>query len=157
MYTVDSLDEVLNFEDVPGHSPGAPMPQILANDNVVLAYEVVPGGEEYAVVNFIQPRAHYFGSPSDETASGHPLAKRGLEPYGVFEVRNSSWIRALEQMNRVHPKHDASRFGSLRHFVFTFHDNTFECVAHGAVLAAKFPNEVETVKKLPGLMASHLS
>src|SRR5215467_195287 len=158
MYTIDSLDEVLNFEGAPGHSPGAPMPQILANDDsLVLAYEVAPSGEEYSAVKFIRPRAHYFGSPSDETASGHPLAKRGLEPYGVFEVRNSSWIRALEQMNRVHPKHDASRFGSLRHFVFTFHDNTFECVANGAMLAAKFPNEVETVKKLPGLMASHLS
>jgi hypothetical protein len=46
MYTVDSLDEVLNFEDVPGHSPGAPMPQILANDDkLVLAYEVAPSGE----------------------------------------------------------------------------------------------------------------
>jgi hypothetical protein len=60
-------------------------------------------------------------------------------------------------MNRVHPEHNASRFGSLRHFVLTFHDNTFECVADGAVLAAKFPNEVEIVKTLPGLMASHLN
>jgi len=124
------------------------MPQILANDdNLVLAYEVAPSGEDYAIIKFIRPRAHYFGSPSDETVSGHPLAQRGLGPYGVFEVRNSSWIRALEQMNRVHPNHNASRFGALRHFVFTFHDNMFECVAHGTVLAAKFSNEVETVKK----------
>jgi hypothetical protein len=47
MYAVDSLDEVLNFEGVPGHSPGAPMPQILANDDsLVLAYEVAPSGED---------------------------------------------------------------------------------------------------------------
>ena len=157
MYAVDSRDEVLSFEGVPGHSPGAPMPQILANDDsLLLAYEMAPSGEEYAIVRFIRPRAHYFGSPGDETMSGHPLAERGLRPYGVFEVRNSSWIRALEQMNRVHPDHNASRFAALRHFVFTFHDNTFECVANGAVLAAKFSNEVETVKTLPGLMASHL-
>jgi hypothetical protein len=157
MYTVDSLDEVLNFEGVPGHSPGAPMPQILANDvSLLLAYETAPGGEEYAIVKFIWPRAHYFGSPNDETMRGHPLAERGLTPYGVFEVRNSSWIRALEQMNRVHPNHNASRFRVLRHFVFTFHDNTFECVANDTVLAAKFPND-ETAKKLLGLMASHLS
>jgi hypothetical protein len=157
MYTVDSLDEVLNFEGVPGHSPGAPMPQILANDNsLVLAYEVAPGGGEYAIVKFILPCAHYFGSPNDEAMRGHPLAERGLGPYGVFEVRNSSWIRALEQMNRIHPYHNASRFRALRHFVFTFHDNTFECVANDAVWAAKFPND-ETAKKLLGLMASHLS
>lgn len=134
------------------------MPKILASDvGLLLAYEVAPSGEQYAIVKFIRPRAHYFGSPSDETMNGHPLAERGLRPYGVFEVRKSSWVRALEQMNRGHPKHDASRFGALRHFVFTLHDNTFECVANGAVLASKIPNEVETVKNLPGLMASHLS
>jgi hypothetical protein len=157
MYAIDSLDEVLNFEDVPDHSPGAPMPQILANDDsLVLGYYVAPGGEEYAIVKFISPRAHYFGSPNDEALSGHPLEERGLGPYGVFEVRNSSWIRALEQMNRVHPSHNASRFRALRHFVFTFHDTTFECVADGAVLVTKFPSEVETVKKISSLMASHL-
>ena len=78
-------DEVLNFEDVPGHSPGAPMPQILANDySVVLAYEVAPSGEEYAIVKFIRPRAHYFGSPSDETVSGRTPA-------------SETWFRALRR------------------------------------------------------------
>jgi hypothetical protein len=42
------------------------------------------------------------------------------------------------------------------HFVFTFHDSTFECVADDAVLAAKIPND-ETAKKPLGLMASYLS
>jgi hypothetical protein len=85
MYTADSVDEVLNFEGVPGHSPRAPMPHILANDvNPLLAYEVAPGGEEYAIVKFIQPRAHYFGSPNDETMRGHPLAERDLRPYVVL-------------------------------------------------------------------------
>jgi hypothetical protein len=156
-YTVDALDEVQIFDGVPGHSAGAPMPQILANDvGLVLAYELAPDGEQYAIVKFIRPRAHYFGSPSDETITGHPLWELGLRPYGVFEVRNSSWIRALERMNGVHPNHDPSRFTALRHFVFTFHDKTFECVANGAVLVAKFTNEVETIKDLPGLMASYL-
>lgn len=156
MYTVGSFDEVINFEGIPDHSPGAPMPQILANDNnLLLAYEMAPGGEEYAIVKFILPHAHYFGSPNDETIRGHPLAERGLRPYGVFEIRNSSWTRALEQMNRVHPRHNASRFPTLRHFVFTFHDNTFECVANDAQLAAQVPND-ENAKKLLGLMASYL-
>jgi hypothetical protein len=133
------------------------MPQILANDDsLVLAYEMAPSGEEYAIVKLILPRAHYFGPPNDEAMSGHPLAERGLGPYGVFEVRNSSWIRALEQMNRVHPSYNASRFRALRHFVLTFHDKTFECVADDAVLAGKCPND-ETAKELLGLMASHLS
>jgi hypothetical protein len=155
MYTVDDRDEVLNFDGLPYHSAGAPEPQLLANDySLVLAYETAPSGEEYAIVKFAHPHAHYFGSPNDEALSGHPLAKRGLRAYGIFEIRNSSWIRAMERMNRVHVHHDARRFDALRHFVFTFHDTTFECVANGVSLAATVPNEAET--NLLRLMANHL-
>jgi hypothetical protein len=67
-------------------------------------YEVSPSGEHYAIVKFIRPRAHYFGSPSDETLKGHPLADRGLGPYGVFEIRKSSWVRALARFkHRLDP------------------------------------------------------
>jgi hypothetical protein len=157
MYTIDLRDEVAKFDGVPGHSPGAPMPMILANDvGVVLAYEMAPSGEQYAVVKFIRPRAHYLGPPDDETAQGHPLAERGLRPYGIYEIRNSSWIRTLEQTNRVHRNHNARRFDVLKHFIFTFHDNTFECVAEGAILAASTPNDIETAENLPSLLASHL-
>ena len=59
-----------------------------------------------------------------------PLADRGLRPYGVFEIRESSWVRKLERMNAAHPYHDKHRFMSdKKHFVFSFHDTTFECVA----------------------------
>jgi hypothetical protein len=34
-------------------------------------------------------------------------------------------------MNRVHEHHQPARFERLRHFVFAFHDSTFECVAEG--------------------------
>jgi len=32
-------------------------------------------------------------------------------------------------MNAVHPRHSDAHFAALRHFVLTFHDATFECVA----------------------------
>ena len=157
MYTVDDRDEVLNFDGVPYHCAGAPMPHLLANDdNLVLAYETAPSGEQYAIVKFALPRAHYFGSPNDEALSGHPLAQRGLGPYGIYEIRNSSWIRALQRMNRVHARHDARRFEALKHIVFTFHDRTFECVADGVILAATVPNEMDNTGSLLSLMANHL-
>ena len=31
-------------------------------------------------------------------------------------------------MNRVHPGHHSEWFTAFRHLVFTFHDETFECV-----------------------------
>jgi hypothetical protein len=67
--------------------------------------------------------------PNDEAFSGYPLADRGLMPYGAYRIERSSWVRRLERMNRVHENHRAERFDRLTHFVLTFHDSTFECVA----------------------------
>ena len=130
-------------------SVGAPLPVVLASEqSVLLAYLVEnrpPNwdgttirvvdhstlGEPAALIEFLRPAAHLFGPPNDEAFAGHPLAARGLHPYGAFEVRRSSWVRGLERMNRVHPDHKPAHFDRLRHFVFVFHDSTFECVAEG--------------------------
>src|SRR5262245_11285948 len=72
-----------------------------------------------------------FGPPNDEAFYGHPLAARGLHPYGTFQVEHSSWIRQLERMNSVHPRHRPDMFRRLKHYVFAFHDSTFECIAEG--------------------------
>ncbi|MBI3462422.1 MAG: hypothetical protein HY000_05090 [Planctomycetes bacterium] len=88
-------------------------------------------GFPIAIVEFLVPHAHMFGPPNDEASEGHPLASRGLTPYAACEVKHSSWIRQLERMNAVHPCHQPESFSSYRHFVFAFHDSTFECVAEG--------------------------
>lgn len=87
--------------------------------------------EPIAVVEFEGPAAHIFGPPNDEAFEGHPLAERGLEPYSACVVEGSSWISALERMNSVHPSHRPEPFWKLTHYVFAFHDSTFECVASG--------------------------
>ena len=153
MYTVDEHDELVELEGVPPSSAGAPMPIVLADEcRVLLAYlvqerEIWQHGptdrltspdsadESAALVEFLLPRAHLFGSPNDEALHGHPLHERGLLPYGAYEVRHSSWVRSLERMNRVHSAHDPARFARLRHYVFTFHDSTFECVAEGLAVS----------------------
>jgi hypothetical protein len=147
MYEVDALDKVIRLESAPRPDIGAPLPVVLANDwDLILLYviserdpnwdgtyvNVVSSRTEnlkIARVKFLSPHAHMFGPPNDEAFSGHPLAERGLEPYSVSEVFGSSWIRKLDRMNSVHPEHNPANFEKLRHFVFAFHDTTFECVA----------------------------
>ena len=85
--------------------------------------------EPVAVVTFPLYCATMFGPPNDEAFAGHPLSSRGLGPYGAFEVLDSSWISQLERMNSVHPSHRRERYLQLRHFILSFHDSTFECVA----------------------------
>jgi hypothetical protein len=147
MYMVDARDRVIELHDVPQSSPGAPCPLVLANEGKVLVlyhrHFVEPGwdgttarmvgpssaGEPAAIVRFDWVTASMFGPPNDEAFAGHPLASRGLRPYGAFEVLDSSWVRRLERMNSVHPQHRPESYSDRRHFVLTFHDSVFECVA----------------------------
>lgn len=149
MYEVDERDSVVELKDLPQSSVGAPIPCVLADEHrVILAYymeERDPGwdgstvrivsstttGEPIAIVRFNICHAHMFGPPNDEAFQGHPLAKRGLHPYGVFRIEESSWIRKLEHLNSVHSCHDPERFWKLQHLVFAFHDSTFECICDG--------------------------
>jgi len=150
MYSVDKKDTVVKISDAPRPDIGAPLPLVVADDyRLLLAYllsepdpnwdgtyiNLVSSNSEsmaVAVIRFRCPCAHMFGPPNDEAFSSHPLADRGLEPYAVFEVRQSSWLRQLERMNSVHSQHKRERFmENKKHFVFTFHDSTFECIAKG--------------------------
>lgn len=98
-----------------------------------------------AVVRFESCWAHYFGSPNSEALHGHPLYERGLSFYGIFEVLDSSWIRLMEQRNRVHERHSAAHFDGLRHFIFTFNDSTFECVAESITAQTVTEKDADTL------------
>ena len=149
MYPVDRRDRVVELIGVPQSSVGAPLPIVMSDEHrLLLAYIVqdtpvgwdgtsvrVVGpstvGEPLALIEFARYQSFMFGSPNDEALAGHPLESRGLHPYGAFEIEDSSWVRQLERMNSVHPYHKADNFERLKHFVFAFHDSTFECVAEG--------------------------
>lgn len=67
-----------------------------------------------------------YGGPNDEAINSHPLYKYGLGPYGLYEVRNSPWIKEQMIANRVHPQHSDDLFNHRRHFIACFKDVTFE-------------------------------
>lgn len=149
MYTVDERDRVAELSDVPQSDVGAPCPLVLASEGKLIVVYFVSNppegwdgttvtvvgpdtpGELAAIIRFSPVEASMFGPPNDEAFSGHPLASRGLHPYGAFEVFDSSWVRRLERMNAVHPQHRPESYANLRHFVLAFHDSTFECIAPG--------------------------
>jgi hypothetical protein len=147
MYSIDEKDRVIPIKEIPQSSIGAPIPVVFSDEFVtVVAFYLEDisddwdgtsvrivsketEGEPLALVKFSICYASMFGPPNDEAFGGHPLSKLGLEPYGAFLIENSSWIRGLEQMNSVHPCHRPERFRALKHYVLSFHDSTFECVA----------------------------
>ena len=162
MYEVDEKDQVVVLENVPRSSVGAPTPIVLSDEGkTMLAFHLqnTPDdwdgtsvrliGPEYeepsAIVEFEWCYAYMFGPPNDEAFSGHPLSARGLDPYGAYEVLNSSWIRQLERMNAVHQYHEPERFWERHHYIFAFHDSTFECVADGLSVTHAFGSMVSLV------------
>ena len=148
-YTPDERDRVLPLEGAPPYDFGAPLPVVLASEHRLFLVCLLnarsaewygdeasrgrPDGtdEPVAVVEFERPHAHLFGPPNEDVIAGHPLSARGLSAHDAHLVENSSWIRALERMNAVHPNHRSERFQKLKHYVFAFHDSVFECAADG--------------------------
>jgi hypothetical protein len=149
MYTVTAADRPVQIESAPQSSVGAPCPMVLAGEHSLrLAYYLQDAPSDWdgtsirvvsdseadepcAVVSFKLAIAHMFGPPNDEAFDGHPLASRGLRPYAAFEVQSSSWLHTLERMNSVYPHHRRERYARFKHFIFAFHDTTFECIAEG--------------------------
>jgi hypothetical protein len=172
MYEVDHQDEVHELPDVPQSSVGAPVPLVVADEHsVVLAYYLedddpdwdgqtvrvvgaTGASEPLAIVRFALCYAHMWGPPNDEAFRGHPLASRGLHPYGAFEVRKSSWIRRLERMNAVHEHHRPEAFLKRRHLIFAFHDTTFECICDGFDVILSYGSVTSAVPQMVELLAS---
>lgn len=107
--------------------PGAPDPLLVqSEDQAALVFESAGSGGS-VLVEFDGCVATRFGYPNDEALAGHELYTRGLRPYGVFEVVESSWVNDVSARNAV--SFPSAELPVVRHFVITFHDSTFECLA----------------------------
>lgn len=99
-----------------------------------------------AVVEFQGALSTKFGLPNDEALRGHPLHGRGLDFYSIGEVLNFRWAREAERQNRV--AFPNARPWGVRHFVLTFHDSTFECLASGLAFELTTRTHSEVVADL---------
>jgi hypothetical protein len=78
-----------------------------------------------AVVELVLCSITKFGYPNDEAWSHIPRTRE--LGYGAFEVQNSSWKTELLQLNKF--AFPDTKESSRRHFLFLFHDSSFECIA----------------------------
>ena len=111
-------------------------PIVIADgDAVVVSYSIpshptdTPTTAPLSIVQFHRPRFHLFIASNEAAIKGHPLSGRGLSPYGIFKVDHSSLVRRLEQIGCVRSYADPSACDSLTHYILTFGDSIFECVA----------------------------
>lgn len=129
-------------------SVGAPIPFMLCSDNqtfltfyvdepdpdwdgtyVNVTDPASPEPASLCVVTFNGCASAKLGHPNDEVHAGHPLANHGLEGYTAQIVKNSPWIAEVAKTNSIHPYDRPEHWQALNHYVFWFHDSTFECLA----------------------------
>jgi len=121
---------------------GAPTPKILASEHFLLLFYFVDkqtkeilmerdvvSDRGVVILEFLNYLNFKLGSPNDEVLHGHPYFNLGLRPYSFFELENSDWLLEVIKVNSVHPRHDDCLFEDYKHFILTFHDSTFECIA----------------------------
>lgn len=119
---------IRELTDIPVMDFGAPVPIVLADEHtLVLGYYT--HNDQWAMLKFRRCYAYSVGLPNEEAIEGHPLHEFGLDRGRAYEIEKSPWIHLLEVANRVHTHHDPSFFDKFRHFIISFHDSTFECVA----------------------------
>lgn len=121
--------------------PGTPNPVIISSDHDLIiafhkreddneTFEAVQN-QQVTVIRFTGYLKYTFGSPGDETIHGHPYAKFRMSAYSFYELKNSDLIEFLKKVDQVHPYHDKEKWKHYKHYIITFHDNMFECVAQG--------------------------
>jgi hypothetical protein len=80
--------------------------------------------------------------PNDEALSGHRLYYKGLRAVRwVGEVHESELIADLERRNRVHSRHDPSRYAQLHHWIVPLKGAVVEVVAHSCEVRRLAPEQ----------------
>lgn len=150
---------------------GVPMPHLLVNDHRALlaflirepdpawdgSYVTVKSPADaqpgpLALVEFERCISARLGAPNDEVFDGHPLSGMGLETYRAQRVVNSRWLKEIEAINSVHRMFNPDSWHDLQHFIFWFHDSTFECLAR----SYKVESHRVSMRELLGLMVERL-
>jgi hypothetical protein len=148
---------------------GAPVPVVLSNEyklTLLYYYHKVPtdtalydmpvernNAEDkgIAVLHFKNHLIYKFGYPNAEVLQSHAYYKFGLESYEIYEVIESEWLLEIERMNKVHPFHNPVRYKMYKHYIITFEDSTFECIAAGIELnfmqAATMEQAIQSVSQ----------
>jgi hypothetical protein len=148
---------------------GAPLPYLLQNDYrtflvfflrdvdpewdgtyVNIRRADNPSPSNLAVVEFKRCICTKMGTPNDEVFRGHPLTGKGFQGYCPLQVKNSPWIKELEAINSIHRGYKPESWRNLNHYIFGFHDSTFECVAESFVVGVRATTIPELLAEICG-------
>jgi hypothetical protein len=156
--TLGSADEVRPFSVGIVPAGGVSSPLLLQNQHdAFLVFDALVEGTDIkcacSMVRLQDCLVTRFGYPNErelQTLMGAQLFPEGSGVYGIFEVRNSSWITEIEEQQQiglpcaVTPSH--------RHILITFHNCTFEAIAQSVSAVALEGTRNSVVTRLSQLL-----
>lgn len=129
---------------------GAPLPLIFADEHQVRVVflklnegdsvsDNEPDNVDIYVLTFDRCLKHRFGFPNDEALYGHPYYELGMRWYAFYELRDSDWFAELVKIEeKSFPHFDVEKSWPMyKHYIITFHDSMFECIAKGYTIEEK--------------------
>jgi|GEM_PF-808711 len=134
-------DLVVLLDSIPHPAADAAEPFIVASDRrVILTYPIAesdferfgpfdPDDDPFCAVLFSDTAFHRLGPPGDTDLAIHPLSAQGLSGYSAHEVVNSSLCAEIAAVPAGSSASIEAAVPARRHFVITFLESTFECVA----------------------------
>lgn len=128
MEDVADQDQIVELKPGWEMVPNTPEPILVQDEHTAGLLLREPGSIGRTLIVFEGCLIARFGYPNDEALAGHPLYQRGLGHYSCYEILNSSWRNKLENQNKV--VFPAGYPFEERHFVITFWDSMFECLAN---------------------------
>lgn len=124
-----SSDLKTEFEDVKGFSVRN-LRYMRAFAKVYPNFSILqPPVAKLAKIKKINGNTSRFGMANDEVYSGLPLWDKGLNICSAHIIENSSWIKELKNIHKVHPYYNEDSWKDEKHFAFLFKDDIFEIIA----------------------------
>lgn len=138
--------KLLEINNIFQMDTGAAMPSVISNDSelLVLFFDNSDSKDNCIVLRFAQFLSFKFGLPNDEALNLHKYFHLGLKPYSFFELQDSDWFNEINIFNNW----DVNRWEDYKHYIITFHDNTFECIAKNFEFKKESPLFIKNINKI---------
>ncbi len=128
--------ELVEIKNVIKMDNGGASPMVVSNENQLylifykdISEQSYNNYDDRYIMKFGLYLKYNFGIPNNESLYNHPYGKLGVESYSFYELKKSPLLEEMESIEKLHPYYNKSNWLGYKHYIITFHDSMFECIA----------------------------